>query len=145
MSIYAPHNNYFTVPTLGAPTTSARVRVIWTNPPAGMSASGVSPGNFRIEPPYVTVLSPNGGETWTAGSIRTVTWTGNLGNANVSVYLSKDDGATYTTALTTSTPNDGNQTFSVLAAWATTRARIRVAWTSNSGVNDPSNSSFTIQ
>jgi hypothetical protein len=145
MSIYAPHNNFFTVPTLGAPTTTARVRVIWTNPPAGMSASGISAANFRIEPPYVTVSSPNGGEAWTVGSVRTVTWTGNLGNANVSVYLSTDGGATYSKALASSTPNDGSQSFSVPATWATTQARVRVAWTSNSGISDTSNSSFTIQ
>lgn len=145
MSIYAPHNNYFTVPTLGAPTTTARVRVIWTNPPAGMSASGVSPANFRVEPAYVTVSSPNGGETWTVGSIGTVTWTGNLGTATVNISLSTDDGATYSTVLRNGTTNDGSESFSVPATWATTRARVRVVWTSNSGISDTSNSSFTIQ
>jgi hypothetical protein len=144
-SVGAPHNNYFTVPTLGAPTTTARVRVIWINPPAGMSASGISPGNFRIEPAFVTVSSPNGGEVWTVGSVRTVTWTGNLGTASVSVYLSTDGGTTYSTVLASSTTNDGSESFSVPAAWATTRGRIRVAWTSNSGINDTSNSVFTIQ
>lgn len=33
------------------PTATARVRVVWANPPAGFAAAGINPGNFTIAPP----------------------------------------------------------------------------------------------
>jgi hypothetical protein len=48
----------FTTPTLGAPTTTARVKVVWSNPPSGSAAEAISPANFMVEPPFVRVTSP---------------------------------------------------------------------------------------
>jgi subtilisin family serine protease len=133
------------VPTLGAPTTTARVKVLWSNPPSGSSASSVSPANFRVEPAFVTVTLPNGGEIWTIGTATTVKWTSNLGAlARVDIHLSTDNGATYPNLVVGNTSNDSAQSVTVLSSWATSLARIRVRWTTNPAVNDSSNAPFTI-
>lgn len=45
--------------------------------------------------PQVTVMSPNGGETWTAGSLQTVQWSVAGSFASFDVDLSTDGGATW--------------------------------------------------
>jgi hypothetical protein len=55
-----------------AATSTARVRVTWSNPPAGFAATGINPGNFRIEAPLVNVTAPTAGEVWVIGSAKTI-------------------------------------------------------------------------
>ena len=138
-------STYVTVPTLSVATTAARLRVLWTNPPSGESVNGTSPVNFRVEPPYVIVSAPNGGEAWTVGTTATVRWAGNLGNARVNIYLSIDDGATYPVTLAANSLNDSVENVGVLAAWLTATARVRVTWTSDATITDTSNAAFTIR
>jgi hypothetical protein len=129
-----------TVPTLASPTTQARLRVQWIGNPA---VSATSP-NYRTEPVFVLVLTPNGGDVWTSGASSKVTWSSNLGKyESVSIQLSKDGGATYPTTLLGSTPSDGTQ--AVTAAGATTQARIRIAWVKDASKADASNANFTIK
>jgi len=61
--------------------------------------------------PSVTVLSPNGGETWEIGSNQTITWNSqNLGTSVVRIFLEKSD---VSTELFTSTTNDGHEDWTV--------------------------------
>jgi subtilisin family serine protease len=134
------------VPTLAAATTAARVRVSWANAPSGQSAGGTTPANFRVEPPYVTLTLPNGGETWVVGTTATVKWTSNMGGtAKVNITLSTDGGATYPTVIAANTPNDGAETVTVSSVWATSTARVRVTSTVDPAVADTSNASFVVQ
>ena len=136
----------FTVPTLGAATTAARTRVSWTNAQPGFAAQGTSPANFRIEPAFVTVSSPNGGETWTVGSNRAMAWSHNLGSLeNLLIELSQDDGTSYPIVLAASTPSDGSHTVMVDPSWVTTLGRLRLTWVRSPAVADASNASFVIQ
>jgi hypothetical protein len=60
--------------------------------------SDVSDAVFSIAlPPSITIISPNGGEIWEAGSSRDITWTssGNVGNLNIE--YSTDNGVSWTT------------------------------------------------
>jgi hypothetical protein len=136
-----------TTPILAGSVSTARVRITWANPPAGLSASGINPGNFRIEPPSITVTSPNlASEVWARGTTRRVTWASNLGPLEkVKVELSLNGGVTYTIAAIASTPSDGAQPVSVPSAWATTAARVRIAWTTKPAISDISNASFLIR
>ncbi len=62
-----------------------------------------------VTPPQVTVIFPNGGENFLLGSDLKMLWTAtdNAGPiANVSLWVSRDYGATYT-VIAPSTPNDG--------------------------------------
>lgn len=133
-------------PTLAAPTAGARVQVVWTNAPAGFGAQGTSPGPFRVEPPFVTVVSPNGGETWTAGTKKSITWSHNLGNLEkVLIELSQDDGGSYPIVVLAATPSDGVQAVVVSSAWATTQGRLRISWVKSPAVGDSSNASFVVR
>jgi uncharacterized repeat protein (TIGR03803 family) len=134
-----------TVTTPNTPTTTARLRVVWTNPPAGFSATGENPGVFTIAAPFITLTSPNGANSWTDGSSQTIKWTNNLGAIEfVKIELSQDGGGTYPITVLASTPSDGTRAVTVSSAWNTTTAKIRVTWLKDAGVQDASNANFTI-
>jgi len=65
------------------------------------------------------VVSPNGGETWTGGSLRSISW--DVANTNaapvlcntVNVWLSEDGGFTYPYLLGSNFPNTGSGTITV--------------------------------
>jgi hypothetical protein len=54
-------------------------------------------GSLDTTPPDVTVLSPNGAESYDAGTLPNVTWTATdaSGIAHVDIYMSDDNGSTY--------------------------------------------------
>ena len=134
-----------TTPTLGAPATAARVALVWTNPPAGFSASGLNPGNFKIGPAFITVKAPKGGESWVDGSKQTIAWTSNLGALeNVKIELSQDHGVTYAISVAASTASDGKEAVTVPASWNSSAARIRITWLKDAAVADASKADFTI-
>lgn len=58
----------------GATTTQALIRISSTDNP---SVSDVSNGVFTVSAsvPSITVISPNGGESWRIGTIQTIRWT----------------------------------------------------------------------
>jgi C1A family cysteine protease len=85
-----------------------------------------------------TLTSPNGGESWTVGSSRSITWsTGNGGN--VKIELSRNGGASWET-LFASTANDGSQSWTVAGA-STAQALVRI---SNDNGSDTSDATFSI-
>ena len=135
-----------TTPTLAVPTTLARVRVSWTNAPAGYSAQGTNPAHFRTEPAFVTVTAPNGGNVWTVGTNAQITWSHNLGALeNVKIELSQDDGATFPIVVLGSTTSDGAQTVTVAPSWVTSVGRVRVSWVKAAAVADTSNGRVVVQ
>jgi hypothetical protein len=125
------------------PTTTARIRATWT---ANAAVTDTSDVNFTIAIPTLTVISPNGGETWTVGTTITVQWSSNIPTSNnVRIELSTNGGASYSIVLRSSTPNDGSQRFVVQSAWRSSQALIRVSSLTNTSVGDTSNANFTIQ
>jgi hypothetical protein len=125
----------FTTPTLGASTTVARARAVWTNAPPGFSAQGTSATAFRIEPPFVTLTAPIASTIWTVGTAQVVRWSDNLGSReSVSLELSTDDGATYGFPLVASTPSDAREAVTVPAASATSQGRVRITWLKSGAV-----------
>jgi len=95
-----------------------------------------------IAPPAtLAVTSPNGGETWPAGSSQTISWTAS-NVANVSVELSSD-GTTWT-SLSASTPAAAGQLAVTVPATATTAARVRVTSVPGGTPSDVSDAPFTI-
>lgn len=113
------------VPALA--TAQARVRIRWTNPPAGVSADGVNPGHFSLAPPFVTLTAPAAGQVWQIGTAKTITWSSNLGLGQVEIRLSKDGGSTYPVVVAAATPSDGSHPVTVDSAWGpqtTTRIAI---------------------
>jgi hypothetical protein len=88
----------------------------------------------------ITVTSPNGGETLTAGDSETITWTWSGGFSTVNIDYSTNGGSSWTN-IASGTANDGAYAWTVPAA-ATTQGRVRV---SGGTATDMSNANFTIE
>jgi len=90
-------NNYVNTPTFPGLTPANISQVV------NVTASEVQPylvpsTGGDTTPPSVTVTFPNGGETLTANRPTNITWTADdaSGIAAINIYLSLDDGATFT-------------------------------------------------
>jgi endonuclease/exonuclease/phosphatase family metal-dependent hydrolase len=111
---------------------------------AGMQHMGVL-RDFMIpgEPVVgtVTVTSPNGGESWAAGSAQSITWTS---TDVINVRLeSTMDGTSWATIIASTPAAAGSYAWSVPAT-ATSSARVRVSDASDPSVVDLGNATFTI-
>jgi len=124
----------------GPVSSTARVRASSVN---DTTIADTSNANFSIVQPTITVISPNGGETWSVGSSQTIQWTSADLTGNVGIELSTDGGATFPTVLASSTPDDGSEGWSVTGP-GTTQARIRISSVSMPSVADTSNANFVI-
>lgn len=107
------------------PTTVSRSCLIRISGGNG-SLSDESDGVFSILSTLLTVTSPNGGEFWEIGSIKTITWEGGWGIIdNVKIDYSYNNGESWNT-ITSSTPNNGNYQWTVPNPQAT-ECKIRVS------------------
>lgn len=93
--------------------------------------------------PSITVITPNGGETWPIGSQQTLRWSSNGVSGKVRIQISRNGGTTWKTIFS-GTLNDGVQTWKVSRP-ATTQARLRILSVSNLSILDDGDSNFTIQ
>ena len=59
--------------------------------------------NYMID--YMTVTSPNGGESWQVGSSHNITWTSNGTSGNVQIEYSTDNGSSWTVEIASTTDN----------------------------------------
>ncbi len=128
----------WSVPALLPPTPTPppifmyRLRVTWLSNTAVYAFSNP----FRVADTLIAVLSPTGGEVWTQGSTKTVTWSSS-GVGDVKIELFK--GTLLSSILVAKTPNDGTQTISVPAVKSTASTyRIKVTW-----LPDPTVSTFS--
>ena len=90
----------------------------------------------------VTVVSPNGGELWTAGSEQVIRWSGQDLQGGLSVALSIDGGETYSAIASDLSASVTTYPWQVPAT-PTTNALVRV-FDAAERTSDTSNSSFTI-
>ncbi len=97
--------------------------------------------NAASAAPTITVTAPNGGETWTAGSSQTVTWTSTGTVGDVKIEYSTDNGGAWSTAAA-STANDGSYSWT-LPSQTSQQCLVRVSETDGSP-SDTSDSVFTI-
>jgi len=140
----------WTVP--GTLSSTCRVKIVAFDA-ALHQAADTSDANFTIgpppdlNPPVVTVVRPNGGELFTAGTQDTIKWiaTDNVGVDSVSIYYSTDGGGTYPDTIVTGEPNDSLYVWMVPGTLSSTcRVKI-VAYDAalNQG-RDTSDANFTI-
>lgn len=84
--------------------------------PGGLSISNVGyygdTISFDVAINFITVTSPNGGESWAALGTAPVTWMSSGSMSTVDILLSTDSGTTWTT-LAENTANDGAETIAV--------------------------------
>jgi hypothetical protein len=111
-----------------------------------MATSDTSNSAFTLSDPppanSITVLVPNGGETWPVNTTQTIQWTSSGVSGNLKIELSRNGGSTFET-LFAETPNDGSQSWTVTGP-ATTQARVKISSVATPAVNDQSNANFTI-
>jgi PKD repeat protein len=129
----------------GPPTSSALMRVVWNE---GEEVSAVTVEPFVIAPASITVLAPNGGETWNVGTDETIAFTHNLGSSAVfRIELSRNGGVTW--AVLSGAVGSVDATSGALSWRVTgpgvTRARVRVSSAASASVNDRSDANFTIR
>jgi hypothetical protein len=130
----------FVWPVEGPASKQCLVRVTDTDG----SPVDISDGVFSIVEavvPSITVISPNGGETWITGSNQAITWTSENTSGALKIDLSRDSGANWET-LAATTPDDGSFGWIVSEPAANT-CLVRVA-DITSAAADTSDNAFTI-
>src|SRR5206468_2624773 len=127
----------WTVPD--AISTTAKIRV---SDAADATANDASDNNFKIRG-GITVSAPNGGELWTVGQARSITWTTSGTIPNVRLQYSKDNFASLV-LITASAPGTGSFAWTVPDDLSST-VKVRVTDVRDLSVFDDSNAYFKIQ
>jgi hypothetical protein len=126
------------VPNL--PTTQALLRVSDSD---GNGPLDISDGIFTITPsPTLTVMAPNGGESWEGGSVQNITWNSISTSGTVKIEYSADGGVTWS-GITVSTPDTGSFPWTVPDT-STSQVLIRINDTDGNGPGDISDAVFEI-
>ncbi len=127
----------WTIPS--TPSTEAKVRVSDAD---NAAVTDISENYFTITDPYVTVLSPNGGETWAAGSAHDIKWT-SLGIENVKIEYKHAGLADWTVISNSTSAATGSYSWTVPAEQATD-AKVRITDVDNAAYSDESDAAFSI-
>jgi hypothetical protein len=92
--------------------------------------------------PTITVTSPNGGESWAAGSQQFIAWNDNIAE-NVKIELYK--GGSFNSTITSSTSSDGSYTWNIPAGTTTASDyTIKITSINDGNITDESDAAFTI-
>lgn len=120
--------------------SAARVRI---TDASNSSCSDQSNGDFSITCPQcnITVTYPNGNEQWTCGLSYNITWTSSGTSGNVKIEYSCN--GSWSTIIT-STPDDGNFTWTIPNGVQCNQALVRISDVQTSGCTDQSNNYFAI-
>jgi hypothetical protein len=123
------------------PTTQGRVKILLQE---NLSITDQSDANFTVQArPYITLLRPNGGESWTIGQNQTIQWSRqNPGGNTVDIDYSTDNGTTWR-RIATQAQDTGSYVWNV-GGPATTTAKVRMRFHETPTVNDTSDAVFTI-
>ncbi|MBU0508928.1 M6 family metalloprotease domain-containing protein [bacterium] len=124
----------------GPVSSLARIRIRSVN---DTSISGLTSGNFAVADPFVTLLVPNGGERWDAGSAQQIVWSSGGFTGNVRIEINRSyPGGTWE-ELYASAANDDNELWTVIGP-PTPLARMRISSVEVPALTDISNANFTI-
>ncbi|MBU1677608.1 MAG: hypothetical protein KKD86_01935 [Bacteroidetes bacterium] len=106
----------------------------------------VSAANFTITDQVtqsITIISPNGGEDWEAGTSQNVTWVG-VGISTVKIEFTTNNGLIWTT-ISNSVTNSGAYEWSLPSNLNSPQCKIRVSDSTDSKPIDESDAAFTIK
>jgi len=111
------------------------------------SVSDISDDYFTINGPFVTVTSPNGGETWTVGSYKTITWTytGDPGYLKIELLKGTSVVSTISSYAYKGSNGSGSYNWTVPSNLSSgSDYVIRIKSTSNASITDTSDNPFSI-
>src|SRR6266508_6235700 len=123
------------------PTTQGRVKILVQE---DLSITDQSDANFTVQgTPYITLLRPNGGESWTVGQYQNIHWSRQNPDGNtVDIDYSTDNGTTWI-RIATQAEDTGWYLWNVPPP-ATTTAKVRIRFHETPSVTDTSDAVFTI-
>lgn len=90
----------------------------------------------------LTVLVPNGGESWIVGSSHNITWTSS-GVTNVKIDYTANNGTSWNNIVSSTAASTGSYPWTIPIP-PSTQCKVRISDASNSSVNDISDNVFTI-
>jgi len=93
--------------------------------------------------PSLSLTSPNGGETWTIGGTKNITWTSSNLSGNLKIELNRDYPSGSWETIFSSTPNDGSESW-VVTGPASSNCRIKISSLNDPSVYDISDGDFSI-
>ena len=128
----------WTVPN--TPTTQALMRVSDASNTAVKDSSDMVFTILTV--PAVSVLSPNGGETWNVGSTQNITWA-SVNIANVKIEYSTDNGTSWSTITASALASTGSFSW-IVSNTPSTHSRVRISDVSNASTYDISDAVFNI-
>ncbi len=140
---------YSWTPTNSHDGTANRVRAELASDPTYVYDE--SDADFTVQG-SITVVAPNGGESWATQSDEDITWTRTGAFANVKIEYSTNSGGSFPTLIVASTPADpapvdnaGVYTWTnIPTGTISTFGRVKVSSTSNLNVADESDADFSI-
>ncbi|MCS7028666.1 MAG: T9SS type A sorting domain-containing protein [Bacteroidia bacterium] len=101
--------------------------------------------NLHSQTTSITVVSPNGGETWYALSNQTVQWTFTGSPPTVNIYLSTDNGVTWNNVASLVASGSSGGTHTMIVPLVTSnQCLIKVVDAVTPSIKDSSNSVFSI-
>jgi hypothetical protein len=107
-----------------------------------MAETETPPGSAQ-PPPYITLLRPNGGDSWTIGQYQNIHWSRQNPSGNtVDIDYSTDNGTTWI-RIATQAQDTGWYLWNVRGP-ATTTAKVRIRFHETPSVTDMSDAVFTI-
>jgi len=106
------------------------------------SSPSFSAENFIPENCSISIISPNGGETWELGSTHEILWNSSHSSLNVKIELVV--GGTISQTIAADEINDGTYSWEISSLDAGTDYTVRISYTSPPDIWDESDNNFTI-
>jgi hypothetical protein len=146
-------DSWIATSTTNAPTARFNHTVAWTDSEMiiwggrGPSSVDNTGGRYCAQPPPpLTVIEPNGGEVWAAGSVHEIKWEGgNLKNSDrLIIQYSRTGGATWFRIAQDIPALSFSYSWQV-DNFPTTQARVKILLQGNLSITDQSDANFTVQ
>jgi hypothetical protein len=140
-----PYYNW-TIPSAQTTGTTYKIKITDISNTSIYDYSDSSFSITSLQPPpqsTITITVPNGGESWQTGTTHDITWatTGTITSVKIELYL----GTIFNSKITTSTANDGTYSWFIPSNQSSgSNYKIKITSTSDTGINDYSDSSFSI-
>ena len=122
-----------------AASTMCRIKITNTNDP---DCFNISDNDFTIANNTISVIKPDGGESYTTGQIYPIYWDWTGSFTSVKIEYSTDGGSTWNLVVT-STTNDGSHKWTIPNT-PSTNCRIKITNTSDPNCFDISDNDFSI-